>query len=203
MLAERDPVIRRLVEETGPPEIRASSETPFEALLRAVVYQQLAGRAASAIHGRLVSALDGTITPEQLLGLTPEAMRAAGLSARKVSTLRDLAAKVVGGMIVLDPVGIRAESDETLIERLTTVPGIGTWTVQVFLMFQLERLDIWPTGDLGVRKGYGLGWGIPTPTPKQLEPLGEPFRPYRSILAWYCWRAAERYGGAADSAVTR
>ncbi|HUC58266.1 MAG TPA: hypothetical protein VMA95_12760 [Streptosporangiaceae bacterium] len=203
VLAERDQVIRRLVAETGLPEIHVSSETPFEALLRAVVYQQLAGRAAAAIHGRLVSALDGKVTPAQLLTLTPEAMRAAGLSARKVSSLRDLAAKVEDGMVTLDPVGIRDEADDLLIERLTTVPGIGIWTVQMFLIFQLQRLDIWPVGDLGVRKGYGLGWGVPTPTPKQLDPLGEPFRPYRSVLTWYCWRAAERYGGAADSALTR
>ncbi len=203
ILADRDPVIRRLVEKTGPPDVRPPSETPFEALLRAIIYQQLAGRAAAAIHGRLVSALDDKITPEQLLALAPETMRAAGLSARKVASLRDLAGKVVEGVVVLDPVGVRAEADDSVIDRLTTVLGIGTWTAEMFLMFQLERQDIWPTGDLGVRKGYGLAWGIPTPTPKQLDPLGEPYRPYRSVLAWYCWRAAELYGGAADSALTR
>ena len=203
ILADRDPVIRELVERTGPPEVRPPTETPFEALLRAIVYQQLAGRAAAAIHGRLVSALDGKVTPEHLLALTPETMRAAGLSARKVASLRDLAEKVADGIVVLDPVGVRAEADEAVIARLTTVPGIGAWTAEMFLIFQLERLDIWPTGDLGVRKGYGLAWGIPTPTPKQLDPLGEPYRPYRSVLTWYCWRAAELYGGAADSALTR
>src|ERR1022692_5054119 len=81
--------------------------------------------------------------------------------------------------------------------------GIGKWTAEMFLMFQLQRLDVWPTGDLGVRKGFGLAWGIPTPTAKELEPLGDPYRPYRSVVAWYCWRAAELYAGAADSALTR
>jgi DNA-3-methyladenine glycosylase II len=85
---------------------------------------------------------------------------------------------------------------------LAGVRGIGTWTAQMFLMFQLRRLDVWPTGDLGVRKGFGLAWGMPTPTPKQLETLGDPYRPYRSVVAWYCWRAAELYGGAAESALT-
>jgi DNA-3-methyladenine glycosylase II len=90
-----------------------------------------------------------------------------------------------------------------VIARLSTVRGIGKWTAEMFLMFQLRRLDVWPTGDLGVRKGYGLAWGIPTPTAKELEPLGGPYRPYRSVLAWYCWRAAELYAGAGDSALTR
>ena len=104
---------------------------------------------------------------------------------------------------MLDPEGLRAESDAEMIARLSSVRGIGAWTAQMFLLFQLRRLDVWPTGDLGVRKGYGLAWGIPTPTAKELEPLGDPYRPYCSVLAWYCWRAAELYAGAADSALTR
>lgn len=203
ILADRDPVMRRLVAETGPAEVRAPTETHFEALVRAIVYQQLAGAAASAIHGRLIAAMDGAVTPQNLLSLPNERLRAAGLSARKAASLQDLAAKVQGGAVVLDPAGLRAESDDELIDRLSTVLGIGRWTAQMFLMFQLRRLDVWPTGDLGVRKGFGLAWGIPTPTPKQLEPLGEPYRPYRSVVAWYCWRASELYGGGADSALTR
>ncbi len=107
------------------------------------------------------------------------------------------------GTVVLDPPGLSAESDAEVIARLSSVRGIGAWTAQMFLLFQLRRLDVWPTGDLGVRKGYGLAWGVPTPTAKQLEPLGDPYRPYRSILAWYCWRAAELYAGAAESDLTR
>ena len=130
-------------------------------------------------------------------------LRAAGLSARKAASLQDLAAKVTDGTVLLDPAALRSESDAEVVARLTTVLGIGRWTAEMFLIFQLRRLDIWPTGDLGVRKGFGLAWGIPMPTAKELEPLGDPYRPYRSVVAWYCWRAAELYAGAADSALTR
>ena len=95
------------------------------------------------------------------------------------------------------------ESDAEMVARLSTVRGIGKWTAEMFLLFQLRRLDVWPTGDLGVRRGYGLAWQVPTPTAKELDPLGESYRPYRSIVAWYCWRAAEFYAKAAQSALTR
>jgi len=203
ILADQDQVMRRLIAETGPPDVRPPAETHFEALVRAIVYQQLAGAAASAIHGRLIAALDGDVTPQNMMAAPNEKLRGAGLSARKTASLQDLAAKVLDGTVVLDPAGLRAESDDEVIETLSSVLGIGRWTAQMFLMFQLQRLDVWPTGDLGVRKGFGLAWGIPMPTAKQLEPLGEPYRPYRSVVAWYCWRAAELYGGAADSALTR
>jgi DNA-3-methyladenine glycosylase II len=203
ILAERDPVMRRLVADAGPARVRPPADSNFEALVRAIVYQQLAGRAAAAIHGRLIAALDGRVEPEPLLSLSDETLRAVGLSGAKVASLRDLAAKVLDGTVVLNPAGLRKESDAEVVARLTTVRGIGKWSAEMFLMFQLRRLDVWPTGDLGVRKGFGLAWGIPMPTAKQLEPLGDPFRPYRSVVAWYCWRAAELYGGAADSALTR
>jgi DNA-3-methyladenine glycosylase II len=203
ILAGRDPVMHRLVAEAGPPRVRPPAETHFAALVRSVLYQQLAGPAAAAIHGRLIAALGGQVTPEQVLSLPADTLRAAGLSGAKAASLQDLAAKVLDGTVVLDPPGLRAESDAEVIARLTTVRGIGKWTAEMFLMFQLRRLDVWPTGDLGVRKGFGLAWEIPTPTAKQLEPLGDPYRPYRSVVAWYCWRAAEIYGGTADSALTR
>jgi DNA-3-methyladenine glycosylase II len=203
ILSEQDPVLRRLVAEAGPPRVGPPTETHFGALVRAVTYQQLAGAAATAIHGRLIAALGGEVTPERLLSLPAETLRSAGLSANKAASLRDLATKVLDGTVVLDPVGLRTQSDAEVIDRLTTVRGIGPWTAQMFLIFQLRRLDVWPTADFGIRKGFGLAWGIPTPTPKELEPLGEPYRPYRSVVAWYCWRAAELYGGAADSALTR
>jgi DNA-3-methyladenine glycosylase II len=202
-LAERDPVLRRLISEAGPPDISPPSESHLAALVRAIVYQQLAGAAAAAIHGRLIAALDGEITPERILALSDETLRSVGLSRAKVASLRDLAAKVADGTVVLDPDLVWDESDAEVVTRLSAVRGIGRWTSEMFLMFQLQRLDVWPTGDLGVRKGYGLAWGIPTPTAKQLEPLGEPYRPYRSVVAWYCWRASELYGGTADSALTR
>jgi DNA-3-methyladenine glycosylase II len=195
--------MHRLVAEAGPPKLRPPSETHFEALVRSIVYQQLAGPAAAAIHGRLVAALGGEVTPKRLLSLPAGTLRSVGLSANKAASLQDLAARVLDGTVVLDPAGLRTENDAEVVARLTTVRGIGKWTAEMFLMFQLRRLDVWPTGDLGVRKGFGLAWEIPTPTAKQLEPLGDPFRPYRSVVAWYCWRAAEIYGGTADSALTR
>jgi DNA-3-methyladenine glycosylase II len=203
ILAERDPVLRRLVAEAGPARVQPPTETHFATLVRAIVYQQLAGAAAAAIHGRLIAALGGEVAPERLLSLSPETLRSVGLSAAKVASLQDLAAKVLDETVVLDPTGLRAQSDAEVVARLSEVRGIGKWTAEMFLMFQLRRMDVWPTGDLGVRKGFGLAWGIPTPTVKELEPLGDPYRPYRSVLAWYCWRAAELYGGAAQSAVTR
>jgi DNA-3-methyladenine glycosylase II len=203
ILAQRDPVLRRLVDDAGPPRVSASAEQPFEAVVRSIVYQQLAGAAASAIHRRLVAALGDQVTAERLLTLDAATLRAVGLSGNKAASLQDLATKTLDGTVVLDPAGLRKLADAEIVTRLSAVRGIGKWTAEMFLMFQLRRLDVWPTGDLGVRKGFGLAWGIPTPTPKQLDALGEPYHPYRSVVAWYCWRAAEIYGGAAESALTR
>jgi DNA-3-methyladenine glycosylase II len=203
ILAERDPVIARLLEQTGPPRLSRPLESHFGTLVRAIVYQQLAGRAAAAIHGRLIAALGGDVQPAALLALSDETLRAVGLSRAKVVSLRDLAAKVLDGTVVLSPRGLAGESDEEIITRLSAVRGIGTWTAEMFLLFQLRRLDVWPVGDLGVRRGYGLAWRVPTPTARQLQPLGDPYRPYRSVLAWYCWRAAELYAQATESALTR
>jgi DNA-3-methyladenine glycosylase II len=201
-LAERDPVIARLVAAAGLPSFPRPTQSHFSALVRSVTYQQLAGAAARAIHGRLIDALGGDVTPERLLATPAEALRAAGLSGNKTLSLQDLSAKVLDGTVVLDSRGLARESDDEVVARLTTVRGIGKWSAEMFLMFQLRRLDIWPTGDLGVRKGFALAWEIATPTPKQLDALGEPYRPYRSIVAWYCWRAAELYAGAAPTPVT-
>src|SRR5262245_49693295 len=198
ILAKRDRIIARLVEETGPPSIRRFPDPPFAALVRAIVYQQLAGSAAMAIHGRLVAALDGVVEPGPLAALSDETFRAVGMSRNKVLSLRDLAHKALDGSVTLSPRSLARRSDEDIIAALSTVRGIGRWTAEVFLLFQLRRLDIWPTGDLGVRRGYGLAWGVPMPTANELEPLGDPFRPYRSVAAWYCWRAAELYAGAAE-----
>jgi DNA-3-methyladenine glycosylase II len=203
ILAERNPVIARLLAQAGPPRLGRPLESHFATLVRAIVYQQLAGRAAAAIHGRLIAALGGDVQPEGIIGLSDETLRAVGLSRAKVASLRDLAAKVLDGTVVLSPRGLARETDEDIITRLSTVRGIGRWTSEMFLLFQLRRLDVWPVGDLGIRRGYGLAWQIPTPTARELQPLGDPYRPYRSVLAWYCWRAAELYGQADDSALTR
>jgi DNA-3-methyladenine glycosylase II len=202
ILAARDPVLGGLVAAAGPPRLRPPATSPFAALVQAIVYQQLAGAAARAIHGRLIAAVDGGVEPAAMLALSDETLRTVGLSGAKVRSLRDLATKALDGTVVLSPRALARQSDDEVIERLSTVRGIGPWSAQMFLIFQLRRLDVWPVGDLGVRNGYGLGWKVPTPTARELEPLGEPYRPYRTILAWYCWRAAELYGGAAASAVT-
>ncbi len=202
ILAAADPVIARLVDAAGPPRFPRPTETHFAMLVRSVTHQQLAGAAAKAIHGRLVAALDGDVTPERLLSVPTPALRAAGLSGTKAASLQDLATKVLDGTVVLDTRRLARESDDEVVVRLTTVRGIGRWSAEMFLMFQLRRPDIWPTGDLGVRKGFGLAWGIAMPTPKALDALGEPYRPYRSVVAWYCWRAVQLYAGAASTGVT-
>lgn len=203
MLAERDPVIAQLLGQVGAPRMRPPLDTHFGALVRSIVYQQLAGAAAAAIHGRLLDALGGDPDPARLLALSDAEMRAVGLSSGKSASLRDLATKVLDGTVVLESRGLRLESDEEVVVRLSSVRGIGKWTAEMFLMFQLRRLDVWPTGDLGVRRGYGLAWDVPMPSSRELEPLGDRFRPYRSIAAWYCWRAVEVYGRGAESALTR
>ncbi|HEX5302921.1 MAG TPA: hypothetical protein VFW50_38600 [Streptosporangiaceae bacterium] len=202
ILAERDPVIARLVAEAGLPRLGRPTETHLGTLVRAVVYQQLAGRAAAAIHGRLLAAMGGDVSAEALLALSGEQMRAIGLSRNKMASLRDLAAKVLDGTVVLSPRGLARESDDEIVARLSAVRGIGPWTAEMFLLFQLRRLDVWPVGDLGVRRGYGLAWQVAEPTAKELKPLGEAFRPYRSVAAWYCWRAAELYADSAGSVLT-
>jgi DNA-3-methyladenine glycosylase II len=203
ILASRDPVLARLVDEAGPMHIRRPAMSPFAALVQAIVYQQLAGAAARAIHGRLVAAMPDGVEPEALLALSDATLRTVGLSGAKVRSLRDLATKVLDGTVDVSRRGLSRQSDEEVIARLSTVRGIGTWSAHMFLIFQLRRLDVWAVGDLGVREGYGLAWKIPTPTARELEPLGEPFRPYRTVLTWYCWRAAALYGASDDSELRR
>jgi DNA-3-methyladenine glycosylase II len=197
-LAARDPVLAGLIASAGPIRIARRGGSHFAGLVEAIVYQQLAGAAAAAIHRRLVAALNDDVQPEALLTLSDETLRAVGLSANKARSLRDLAAKVLDGTVVLSPRGLSRQSDEEVIARLSTVRGIGPWTAQMFLIFRLRRLDVWPTGDFGVRQGYGLAWKVPTPTARELEPLGDPYRPYRTVLAWYCWRAVELHAGVSD-----
>lgn len=199
--ASRDPVLADLVARVGPIRHRPRDpDGPFAALVRAIVFQQLAGAAAQAIYGRVRTTVGETLTPEALHAVSDAELRAAGLSGNKLASLRDLSAKVLDGTVVLSRTSRR--SDEELVERLTAVRGIGRWTSEMYLMFQLRRLDIWPVDDLGVRQGYGLAWKLdPPPAAKQLEPLGDRFRPYRSIVARYCWAAVPllRPGGTVAS----
>ena len=188
-VAARDPVLARLIDRIGPIAHRPRDpDGPFGALVRAIVYQQLAGPAAQAIHTRVRAAVGETLTPGTLTATSDTALRAAGLSANKLASLRDLSTKVIDGTVELTETSKR--SDEDLIAGLVTVRGVGRWTAEMYLMFQLRRLDVWPVDDLGVRQGYALAWNLdPAPTAKQLEPLGERFRPYRSVVARYCWAA--------------
>ncbi len=192
VLAERDPVMARMLRTHGVPELcRGRPRRPhFAELARMICYQQLAGRAAAAIHGRFEALFEGAPTPEALLALPVEQLRAAGLSGAKAASIRDLAEKVQAGLVQLDRVA-RLPDDE-VVRELVLVRGIGEWTAHMFLMFQLGRLDVWPALDFGVRAGYMLLYGFEEPlTPKQLVGEGERFRPYRSLVAWYCWRAAD------------
>ena len=139
ILADRDPVIAGLLAQTGPPRLSRPGESHFATLVRAIVYQQLAGRAAAAIHGRLIAALGGDVQPEGMIALSDETLRAVGLSRAKVASMRDLAAKVLDGTVVMSPRGLSRESDEQIITRLSTVRGIGRWTSEMFLLFRRPR----------------------------------------------------------------
>jgi DNA-3-methyladenine glycosylase II len=200
-VASRDPVLAHLIAIAGPIEQRErNADGPFGALARSIVFQQLAGRAASAILGRVIAAADGQLTPEALIALPDETLRGAGLSRNKLLSLKDLSAKVLDGTV--DLATTDEQSDDEIAARLATVRGIGQWTAEMFLMFELRRLDIWPTGDLGVRQGYGYAWGIdPPPTAKELLPLGDRFRPCRSVVARYCWEAVGLHRGGTDPAL--
>jgi DNA-3-methyladenine glycosylase II len=165
--------------------------------VRAIVFQQLAGAAANAIHRRVREAVHGEVTPASIAAAPDDALRGAGLSARKLLSLRDLSAKVLDGTV--DLAHHSRLADDELIARLSTVRGIGPWTAQMFAMFELRRLDIWPVEDLGVRQGYALIWRLqPPPTARLLEPMGDRFRPYRSVVARYCWEAVALFRGGTD-----
>src|SRR6266513_1936404 len=183
-LARHDRVMANLMKRTGPFHLPRPSRTHFAALAESILHQQLAGAAARAIHGRFVALFDGDLSPEAVLAVPPRKLRAAGLSGRKVASIRDLAAKVVDGSVPLHRLGRLA--DEELITRLSIVRGIGRWTAEMFLIFQLRRLDVWPVDDYGVRKGWTLAHRKREMiTPKELQAAGEQFRPYRTIAAWY------------------
>ena len=187
-VARRDKVMAKLIKRTGPFRLPKPTSAHFAALAESILYQQLAGAAAAAIHRRFIALFDGDLSPEAVMALPPRKLRAAGLSRAKVAAIRDLAAKVADGTVPLR--GIGRLSDEEIITCLSAVRGIGRWTAEMFLIFQLRRLDVWPVGDYGVRKGYALAYGLRNvPTPKRLDAEGERFRPYRTVAAWYCWRA--------------
>ena len=193
-LAEVDADLGGLIEQVGEFTMRPSpGHSLFASLMRSIVYQQLSGRAAATILGRvnLLFAPRRFPTPDDLLAVAPERLRQAGLSAAKTAALHDLAAKTLDGTVPSLP-RVRRMDDEEIIERLTAVRGVGRWTVEMLLMFKLGRPDVFPVGDLGIRKGFALTFRKRSlPEPAVMIRRGERWRPYRSVASWYLWRALE------------
>ena len=193
-LSRCDKVLARLISKVGPCTMEVKSRrTPFQALVRAVTYQQLNGTAAATIFGR-VKALypDKSFpAPADVLATPDEKLRGAGLSRAKTAAIKDIAAKTVSGVIP-DSRTIKKMSEVEILERLTSVRGVGPWTVEMLLIFTLGRPDVLPVTDYGVRKGFALTYGWKElPRPKELLEFGERWRPHRSTAAWYFWRALE------------
>jgi 3-methyladenine DNA glycosylase/8-oxoguanine DNA glycosylase len=195
-LAKTDKRLATVIRQAVPFEIRPGEETPYQSLLRAIIYQSISGKAAATIFAR-VKALSGdghAPLPEEILRLRAPVLRRAGLSAAKVAAAKDLARKTVEGIVPsLDQA--HAMSDEELVERLIQVRGVGVWTVEMLLIFRLGRPDVLPVHDFGVQKGFALTYGKRRlPKPKELAAYGERWRPYRTAASWYLWRAVELAG---------
>src|SRR2546423_15038081 len=193
-LARTDPRFAALISRSRRFDVAANELVrPFDALAESIAYQQLNGKAAATIWGR-VRALYGKrkwLDPAEVLKTPDEKLRGAGLSRSKVAALKDLAAKTLDGTVPTRRELVKM-SDEEIIERLTKVRGIGRWTVEMLLLFDLGRLDVWPVADYGVQKGFAKTFGRrKLPTPKQFQKIGEKWRPYRSVAAWYFWRALD------------
>jgi DNA-3-methyladenine glycosylase II len=206
-LSAADPKLARLIARAGPLTLRlASSQSPFEALAESIIYQQLNGKAAATIHGRMLASFADVAgigihpSPQHILDCPTPQLRAAGLSHNKTLALRDLAAKTLDGTVPTLP-RIRRMSDDAIIEHLTQVRGIGKWTVEMMLIFRLGRPDVFPTSDYGVRKGFaltfqGLKPGVKvTPDllakPADMERRAKKWAPWRSVASWYLWRACD------------
>jgi DNA-3-methyladenine glycosylase II len=190
-VAARDPVMGALIERAGLMKLRPSRGTDvFSALASSILYQQLAGAAASAIHARFLAKFDGHPTPQAVRRARVDRLRSVGLSRNKAEAIKDLAAKVIDGTVPTE--GWGRLSDDEIVQRLTQVRGIGRWTVEMFLIFDLGRMNVWPIDDYGVRKGWSKIYGLDDLLkPKALLAEGERFQPYRTVAAWYCWRAVD------------
>ncbi len=203
-LAARDETLAALIAETAQFQTDAdAAQSPYEALLESIAYQSISGKAAATIFAR-IKALSGNgrpPSPEQMLKLRTPTLRKAGLSGAKVLAMKDLARKTIDGIV---PTREQAEkmSDEDLVQRLDSVRGIGAWTVEMFLIFNLGRPDVLPIHDLGVQKGWSVAYGKKhMPKPKELLAFGERWRPYRTVASWYMWRAFQRAGYAVTNKI--
>lgn len=194
-LARIDPLLRKLIRAHGPCGITPNwRRSPYEALVRAIMHQQLNGKAAATIMGRFIDLFPGSKfpNPDLVLTKTDEQLRSAGLSRQKLSYIRDVAAKAQAGVIPTHRRGLTHRTDDELIATYTQAKGVGRWSVEMMLMFSLGRLDVLPTDDYGVRAGYSKAKQLDTMiTPKALALIGQRWAPYRSIAAWYLWRATE------------
>lgn len=197
LLQRVDPKLSKVIALAGPCALEPTAWTPFQALLRSIVYQQLSGKAAATILGRVVALFPREFpSPDDILGAPDEALRGAGLSGNKARAARDLAEKTLAG-VVPDRRALQRMSDEEIIERCTQVRGVGRWTVEMMLIFHLGRPDVLPVSDLGIRKGAVRVYGLrKLPSPERLEKLAAPWRPWRSVGSWYLWRATELPEGA-------
>jgi len=191
LLARRDPVLRDLMRRYGPCGLADSQHTdPFRALVRAIISQQLSTQAAATIARRFEALFDGMPTPARVNAAPDEQLRGVGLSGQKLRYMRDLCARIEGGLLPLP--ALDRMDDEEVIRILTEVKGIGRWTAEMFLMFRLHRPDVLPVDDLGIVKAVQRAYRMRTlPTPKRLMRLGEEWRPYRSVACWYLWRSLE------------
>jgi DNA-3-methyladenine glycosylase II len=193
-LSKTDPVMDRLIRRVGRCGLAVRNQQPFETLVRAIAHQQIHGRAAEAILGRFIALFPGRRfpTPEDVVAVDPRKMRRVGFSRAKTRSIKDIARKTRSGQIPARAACHRLGDDE-LIERLVQVRGVGRWTVEMLLMFTLGRPDVLPVDDFGVREGFKIAYGRrKQPTPKQLRRYGERWQPYRSVAAWYLWRATEQ-----------
>jgi DNA-3-methyladenine glycosylase II len=191
-LRQADPVLGRLIAQVGRCEFRLRTDgAHFDHLVRAIVYQQLAGKAATTIYGRVQALYGGRPpTPAELAGTSAARLRRAGLSRQKLGYLKDLARRVARGRLALD--ALESLADEAVIDALTAIRGVGVWTAQMFLMFRLGRLDVLPVQDLGIQKGMLRTYALRRmPGPAQMERIAAGWSPYRSVACWYLWRAAE------------
>ena len=195
-LLARDPVMRRLIAQHGPCGLECRRWSPYEALTRAIAHQQLNGRAAQTILARFVALFgDGRFpAPADVLATHSGRLRRAGFSRAKVRAVKDIARHALAGTVPTRRAAARLDEEE-IIERLVAIRGVGRWTVEMLLIFTLGRLDVLPVDDFGVREGYRRAYGTRRrPTPRALRRLGERWKPYRSVAAWYLWRAASQTG---------